>query len=136
MSAGKFPGVVLESPSGIHVPKGQYNHVATVAGGGELVFFAGQVGIAPHGGVEVGFEAQVRRTFENLHALLDAKGLSPANLVRLNYYLTRQDQAPDLRRIRQDYLPDPAPASTALIVQLLEADWLFEMDAVAVRPAP
>jgi enamine deaminase RidA (YjgF/YER057c/UK114 family) len=135
MNAASRSGVVLESPPGVHAPKGQYNHVATVAAGGEMLYFSGQVGIDPNGEIEAGFPAQVRRSFENLFALLDAHGLSPANLVRLNYYLTTQDQAAELRRIRQDYLPDPAPASTALIVQLIEPAWLFEMDAVAVRPS-
>lgn len=134
MNAASCSGVVLESPPDIHAPKGQYNHVATVAAGGELLYFAGQVGIDPNGALEDGFPAQVRRSFENLFALLEANGLSPANLVRLNYYLTSQEQAAELRRIRQDYLPDPAPASTALVVQLIEPAWLFEMDAVAVRP--
>lgn len=127
-------GVALESPAGIHAPKGQYNHLATVAAGSEVVYFAGQIGADRDGALEKGFEAQVRRTFENLIALLTAKGLSPANLVRVNYYLTDPGQAVELRRIRRDYLPDPAPAATALVVRLLEPSWLFEMDAVAVRP--
>ncbi|WP_029548974.1 RidA family protein [Rhizorhabdus wittichii] len=128
------PGVALENPAGVHAPAGQYSHVATVAAGSELIYFAGQVGARADGELEHGFEAQVRRTFENLFALLEAKGLSPANLVRLNYYLTAVDQAGELRRIRRDYLPGPAPATTALVVQLLDPAWLFEMDAVAVRP--
>lgn len=128
-------GVTLENPPGVHVPAGQYSHVATIAAGSEILYVAGQVGAGPDGRLAEGFEAQVRYTFDNLFALLAAEGLSSAHLVRLTYYLTDAGQAAELRRIRRDYLPDPAPATTALIVQLLDPDWLFEMDAVAVRPA-
>jgi enamine deaminase RidA (YjgF/YER057c/UK114 family) len=134
MTSTSSPGVLFDNPPGVHAPAGQYSHVATVATGSELLFIAGQVGVGPDGELRQGFEAQVRAAFENLLALLAAKGLSPANLVRLNYYLTSSDQAVELRRIRRDYLPDPAPVSTALVTDLLDNGWLFEIDAVAVRP--
>jgi enamine deaminase RidA (YjgF/YER057c/UK114 family) len=41
-----------------------------------------------------------------------------------------------LRKIRDEYLPNPPPASTALIVAALaKPEWLFELDAVAARQA-
>lgn len=125
--------VALTNPPAVHPPAGQYSHVAEVRAGCDLFHFAGQVGARRDGTMADGFAAQVRQAFDNLFALLAANDLTPANILRLTYYLTAPEQADELRAIRRDYLPDPAPATTALVVGLLDPTWLFELDAVAAR---
>jgi enamine deaminase RidA (YjgF/YER057c/UK114 family) len=84
-----------------------------------------------------GFEAQVRQAFENLFEVLAANGMAASDLVQLNYYLPPEGDMGALRRIREDYLPEPPPASTALVVHaLVRPEWLFEVDGVAARVVP
>jgi enamine deaminase RidA (YjgF/YER057c/UK114 family) len=81
-----------------------------------------------------GFEAQVHRAFGNLLAVLAHHDMTITHLVRVNYFLTNPDDIPAFRRARVQYLPDPPPASTTLIVpRLIDLAWLFEVDAVAAR---
>ena len=133
VSDGSASGLYLCNPTSIHQPAGQYSHAALVSSGSETLYVAGQVGVNRTGILVDGFEPQVRQAFENLLAVLAAHDMTPANLARVNYYLISPEQVGDLRRIRVDYLPDPPPASTALIVCLMNPNWLFEIDAVAVK---
>jgi enamine deaminase RidA (YjgF/YER057c/UK114 family) len=81
-----------------------------------------------------GLEAQVRQAFLNLEAVLGEVGMGLSDLVQINYYLLDPAGMEILRHIRADYLPEPPPASTALIVKALaRPEWLFELDAIAAR---
>ncbi|MEM7569548.1 MAG: RidA family protein [Pseudomonadota bacterium] len=122
------------NPDTLHAPAGQYSHLAVVPGGMSLVFIAGQVGARLDGSLAGDIEAQIRQTFENLLKALAAEGLDANALVQLTYYLTDKAHVPILREVRQTYLPDPPPATTALIVaSLMDDTWLFELDAVAAK---
>lgn len=123
------------NPEGLHMPAGQYSHLAVVPSGTSLIFIAGQVGAGEDGALARGIEAQIRQTFENLMAALGAEGVDASALVQVTYYLTDKVHVPILREVRQTYLPDPPPATTALIVaSLMDDQWLFELDAVAAKP--
>jgi enamine deaminase RidA (YjgF/YER057c/UK114 family) len=124
------------NPSGVHPPAGRYSHGVRVGSGDELLFVAGQVGARPDGAMAEGFEEQVRQSFANLYAVLAAAGMSMTDVAQINYYLLRTEDMDRLRKIRDEYLPNPPPASTALIVAALaKPEWLFELDAVAARQA-
>jgi 2-iminobutanoate/2-iminopropanoate deaminase len=126
--------VLYKNPESVAPPAGQYSHSVLVPAGKEMLHIAGQVGNRSDGRMAEGFEAQLRQAFENLIAILAAHGMTMANLVKLNYFLTSADHVADFRRVRADYLPDPAPASTTLLVPtLMNPDWLFEIDGIAVR---
>lgn len=99
---------------------------------GELVFTAGQGGFGPDGRV-VGddFEAQLRQTYANLAAVLEAAGASLDTVVKTTVYLKRAEDYQTFTRVRHDVFSPPYPASTAITATLLFADMLVEMDAVA-----
>jgi len=124
------------NPSGVHAPAGQYSHVVEVAPRQGLIYIAGQAGIDSNGHLPEGVEAQMHQTWRNLIQILASRGLGAESLVHVNYYLTDCTQVEPLRRIRQEYLPEPPPSSTALVVAaLVNPAWLFELDAVAVTGA-
>jgi len=103
---------------------------------GNLLVISGQVAVDEEWrNVGVGdFEAQARRTFENIGAVLAAAGASFADVVELTYYLIDLDDFPTLDSVRREFLaPPPYPASTAVEVsRLLHPDWLLEVSALAV----
>ena len=129
--------VKLQSPTTIHKPNG-YSHLAEVPAGSKLVFIAGQVGTNLAGETPADFEAQVKQTFENLKAAVEAAGGKVTDIVKLSYYLdgshVTREMLPKMRAIRDTYI-DPArpPVSTAVFVkELVRAEWWIEVDAVAV----
>jgi enamine deaminase RidA (YjgF/YER057c/UK114 family) len=83
------------------------------------------------------FRAQMRRTFDNITALLEAEGASWKDIVRTTCYL---------RDIERDYAAfneertafyaeqdlDPLPASTGIQAILCRPDLLVEVEAIAV----
>lgn len=108
------------------------------ARGGRMVFIAGQVALDRDGQVvgEGDLEAQVRQTFLNLRAALEAVGLNFGHVVKLGIYVTDVSQLPLIRRVRNEFvnLENP-PASTLVQVSaLFRSEFLFEADAIAVAP--
>lgn len=118
-------------PGGVAPPSGQYSHAVLVPGGHELLFISGQVGNRHDGTMAEGFAAQVLQAFDNLDAILAAHGMGPANLAKLTYYLAPGADVAEFRRVREGRLPDPPPASTTVIAELMNDEWLFEIEAVA-----
>ena len=106
-----------------------YSH-AVVAGG--AVYVAGQIGVDTGGEVPDGFEAQARRAFENLRAVLAAAGAELTDIVKVTVFLVERCDLAGYRAVREDY-PDHLPASTLVVVDSLATPELrFEIDAIAV----
>jgi 2-iminobutanoate/2-iminopropanoate deaminase len=107
---------------------------------GDLVFVTAQTGRDPDTGkLEEGLEAQTRRMFSNLDAVLNAAGCSPADIVKVTLLLAdiKDFKAVDL--IYAAWLPGlgitPLPARTAFAAAALPAGALVMMDIVAAVPA-
>ena len=79
----------------------------------------GQVGVRPDGTIEQGFPAQAERAWDNVLSILATAGIGPANLVKVNIYLTRAGDVVNSRRIREAKLTGAAPASTLAVVAAL-----------------
>lgn len=105
---------------------------------GSLLAISGQVSVDEQWHtVGVGdFEAQARRTFENIGQVLAGAGADFSHVAELTYYLVDLDDFSTLDRVRRDYLIGPPyPASTAVEVpRLLDRSWLLEVSAIAVLP--
>jgi 2-iminobutanoate/2-iminopropanoate deaminase len=126
----------LLNPADIHAPLGAYSHTASVPPGTELVFVSGQVGIRPDGTVPAQLEAQAEAVFQNLRACLGAHGASLRDVVKLTTFVVSGQDAQLVRDVRLRHFGAHRPASTLVFVpQLLTADYLVEVEAVAVRPA-
>lgn len=131
--------VRMSCPDTVHKPMG-YSHLAQVSGGC-LVYLAGQVS-QDAAGTLVGkddFRAQVKQTFENIKAVLESAGGTCADLIKLNYFCVDRVPATDLpivREIRDRYVNVSAPpvSSFVFVSRLVRAEWLIEIEAVAVLP--
>src|SRR5713226_9619821 len=109
-----------------------YAHVVKA---GNTIYVAGQVA-QDENGLVVGrgdITAQATRVFENLKLALNAAGADFSNVVKINIYLTDPRFREPLGKVRAQYIRDPLPASTLVVVAgLAEPDYLIEIEAVAV----
>ena len=122
-------------PRNVHAPVGPYSHTAVVPPGAELVFVAGQVGMAADGTVPAAFAQQAELTFQNLRACLAAHQLDVDAVVKLNVFLLPGQDFQALRQIRERHFGTHRPVSTTVYVPALAAPaFLLEVEAVAVKP--
>jgi len=130
------------TPKGFGPPLGMYSH-GMVAGGGELIVVAGQVGTTPDGRVPGNdIVSQTRQAFDNVRTVLHAAGAGMGDVIRLQTFLTRADDISGFMKARQDIFPEyfptgAYPPNTLLVVsRLVRPDLLVEVEAMAVRRPP
>ena len=102
----------------------------------DTVYLSGQIGLDPVSGQLVdGFEAQVKRVFDNLKAVAEAAGGSLDDFAKLNVYLTDLAHFARVNEIMGSYFSQPYPARAALGVASLPRGAQVEADAVMVLGA-
>lgn len=106
---------------------------AVVAAG--QVFVSGQVGTDPGTGRLAGAtaDAQARRALDNLGRILAEAGARPEDVVRVGLFVTRPEIVGELDDAYRAFFGAHLPARSAVTVaSLARADFLLEIDAVAV----
>jgi len=110
------------------------------ATGGKTVYISGQVSVDERGAV-VGkgdLRAQSEQTFKNLQQALAAVGATFRDVVKTNLYVVglKPEHVPVLREVRSRYVNAEQPPASTLVGMsaLVGADWLIEIEAVAVIP--
>lgn len=99
---------------------------------GGLVFTAGMVGLDPATNKLVdGLEAQARRAFENVRAVLAAASLSVSDLVKVTIFMTDLSQFAKVNEIFEQFVGLHRPARTTVGVSSLPLGALIEVDAIA-----
>jgi 2-iminobutanoate/2-iminopropanoate deaminase len=103
---------------------------------GKLVLASGQVGTDPATGQLVcdEFEPQMRRTLENIRAVLTAAGCTLESVVKVTAWLVRKEDFPAFNAIYSEYFPVDPPARSAVRSDLFLAGALVEVEAIAVVP--
>jgi len=101
---------------------------------GQMVFLSGQIPLDPATGEVVagGIEAQARRAFDNLKAVVEAAGGTLDNVVRLGLYLTDLGQFAAVNAVMAEYFTAPYPARSTIEVAGLPKGVPFEVDAILV----
>lgn len=124
------------SPTDIHPPFSAYSHGVVVPEGHRIVFCSGQLGIAPDGTIPSDCVGQARLCFSNAEAILREDGLSLADVVRINAYVTDRSHLPDYMSVRNTLFAAPYPASTLMIVSgFARAEFVVEIELVAAGKA-
>jgi len=105
----------------------------------DLLILSGHVGTDAQGNlVEGGFEEQLRATYVNLKATLEAAGVGFEAVARMTHYVAGFDPSmlPILRKVRAEFINNDAPPSAALIpvVQLYDKAVIVEVDGIAALP--
>ena len=124
-------------PPGWPRPKGYANGVAAQ---GRQVFVAGMIGWDAQGRVHTDdFAGQVRQALQNVVAVLAEGGATPANIVRMTWYVTDKQEylaaGPQIGAAFRELIGNYAIAMTAVqVVALIEDRAKVEIEVTAVVP--
>ncbi|MGL6279271.1 MAG: Rid family detoxifying hydrolase [Gaiella sp.] len=107
-----------------------YNQAIRV---GELVFVAGQLGLAPGGtGIEGGIVEQTEQVMRNLAAVLEAAGSSLDALVKTTVFLQDLGDFAAMNEVYARHVGATPPARSTVEVAKLPSGALVEIEAIAV----
>jgi len=102
---------------------------------GDLVMCSGQLGLDPATGELVeGVEAQADRALRNLAAVLDAAGLTMADVVKTTIFLADVGDFAAVNVVYARHVSDPPPARSTVGVAALPKGGRVEIEAIARRP--
>lgn len=104
---------------------------------GDLMFVSGQASVDSASGAIITdtFEGEMRRSIENLRAILVAGGLSLDHVVNVKSYVADEADLALYNQIYPEYFSEPRP-SRSTIVGVLGTKLKFELDCVAYAKAP
>ncbi|MCR6482863.1 RidA family protein [Amycolatopsis sp. OK19-0408] len=111
---------------------GAYAESAAVTGAARTLYISGQIPTDPDGSAPADFGRQCRNAWGRVLDVLARNDMRPENLVKVTTFLRDRDDRDENRRVRQDVLGAHRPALTVVVVDLYEADWLVEIEAVAM----
>jgi 2-iminobutanoate/2-iminopropanoate deaminase len=110
---------------------GPYSQAIEIDG---FVFCSGQLGLDPVTGTLLdGIENQAERALLNLEAVLEAAGLTMADVVKTNIYVVDLGDFAQLNATYSRHIVEPAPARSTVQVAALPRDALVEIEAIARR---
>ncbi len=120
------------SPTSIRAPFARYSHGIAVPAGYRLVLTSGQLGARSDETIPADAEAQADLCFDNIAAILAEDGMTLANIVRLNAYVTAREHMQGYMRSRDRQFPGAPPASTLIIVSgFVRPEFFVEIEAIA-----
>lgn len=101
---------------------------------GNTVYLSGQIPLDPATGemAKGDVEAQIRRVFENVKAVIGASGGTFSNVVKVNVYLTDLGNFALVNKVMAEYIAQPYPARAAVGVAALPRGAAVEIDCVMV----
>ncbi|HLI11105.1 MAG TPA: RidA family protein [Alphaproteobacteria bacterium] len=118
-------------------PMGHFSQATMIEARGKLVFISGMTARRPDGSIAgIGdIEAQTRQVCENLKNAVEAAGGTMADICRVDVYVRNIEQFDTIHKVRREYFPPPAPASTMVeVTKMVSPDYLIEINAIAVLP--
>jgi 2-iminobutanoate/2-iminopropanoate deaminase len=104
---------------------------------GDYVFVSGQIPLDAATGklVEGDISAQARQSLENVKAILDAAGLTFADVVKTTIFLTSMGDFAAVNEVYKSYVSEPYPARSTIAVAALPMGAKVEIEMTAQRPA-
>lgn len=111
---------------------GPYSHAAESGG---FVFLSGQTPLDPATGrlLEGDIAARTDKCFDNLFAVLEAAGLTPDDVIKVNVYLTDLGDFAAMNEVYARRFHSPYPARTTVAVAALPLGSDIEIELVARR---
>ena len=106
-----------------------------VDSGAGLVFLSGQLPIDPATGAfpEGGIQAQTRQSLRNVQAILEAAGLSLANVVKTTVFLADMGDFAAMNEVYASFFAEPFPARSAVAAKALPKGALVEIECIAAK---
>jgi 2-iminobutanoate/2-iminopropanoate deaminase len=123
------------TPATLHPPFARYSHGMEVPAGHRLLFVSGQLGITRDKYVPVDAAGQAELCFGAIKDILASAGMTFADVVRINAFVTDRAWLKDYMAVRDRFVSDPPPASTLMIVSGFAADiYKVEVEVIAAAP--
>jgi len=99
---------------------------------GDFLYVSGQASVDRQDGriINGTFEEEMRRSIDNLKAIVEAAGLSLEHVVNVRCYLGSEADGARHNEIYAEYFPDPRPTRSTL-VGVLGTKLKYEIDCVA-----
>ncbi len=102
---------------------------------GGFVFCAGQIGADPVSGeLADGVQAQAERVLKNLEGVLDAAGLTLADVVKTTCFLADIADFQAFNEVYGRYFHETPPARSTFAVAALPRGARIEIECIAARP--
>ncbi|GHE03090.1 endoribonuclease L-PSP [Defluviimonas sp. 20V17] len=124
------------SPDTIRRPFARYSHGIEVPAGARLVVTSGQLGVRPDDSVAQDARGQTDQCFANIAAILAEAGMGPADVIRINAFVTDRAHMAGYMAARDAWLagvPVP-PASTLVIVSgFTRPEFKVEVEVTAAK---
>jgi 2-iminobutanoate/2-iminopropanoate deaminase len=122
------------NPASVRPPFGRYSHGIAVPAGARLVVCSGQLGVRIGDTLPPTVEGQAEICFRNIEAILAEAGMTLADIVRINAFVTRREDMKSYMLVRDRFVSDPPPASTLVIVAgFTRSEFLVEVEATAAK---
>ncbi len=114
------------------VAVGPYSHAVDADG---FIFLSGQTPLDPSTEklVEGGIQEQTKQCFVNLFKVLEACGLTPDDVQKVNVYLTDMGTFSQMNEVYAQQFSQPYPARTTIGVAALPLGAQIEIELIAKR---
>ncbi len=102
---------------------------------GDILYLAGQLGIDPATNklVEGGAGPETEQLMKGIVAVLGVAGLSMANVIKSNVYLTDVNDFAAMNKVYETYFEAPYPARTTVAVAALPGGAHVEIEVTAAK---
>ncbi len=101
---------------------------------GSFVYASGQIPLDPvTGEIPEGIEAQTAQSLANVCAILDAAGLTVANVIKTTVFLSDMANFGAMNEVYGKVFTEPYPARSAVAVRELPKGVLVEIEVIAIR---
>jgi enamine deaminase RidA (YjgF/YER057c/UK114 family) len=116
-----------------------FTQVVAVTGPGKTIYIGGQDAVDASGAIigKGDIQGQVEQVFKNLQTALEASGAGLEHIVKWNIYIVQgQPLRPAFEASQKIWggRPNPPAISVMFVAGLANAEFLVEVDAIAVVP--
>ena len=112
---------------------GPYSHAVQT---GDLLYLSGQTPIDSDTGklLEGDIAAQTKQCFINLFNVLEAAGVTPEEVIKVNVFLTDMNDFPQMNSVYEKQFSAPYPSRTTIGVASLPLGAKVEIEMIAEKP--
>jgi 2-iminobutanoate/2-iminopropanoate deaminase len=111
-------------------PSGNWSYGMLADG---TLYVSGMGGEDASGKIPASFEAEVQQSLDNIDKVLKAAGMSSANVVSAQVYITNRDTFDQMNKVYTSYFKDPRPTRTTVVVAGLVGDGHIEITVTAKK---